>query len=163
MTREEQIAELEAYYREKGLPNAKALSVAHADKPLARLQGNTAPILARLMAGEKPQEVASTYGISREALNAWLLTHCAEEWRAISAGKSLAKLQDAEEALDAAGDMVSVSKSREQGKLATWNLERMIPHLYAAKNGQGDGGINITVNVNRESPETGITIEQDKG
>lgn len=162
MTREEQIAELEAYYREKGLKNAPALAVAHADKPLARLQGNTAPILARLMAGERPKDIADSFGISRIALHSWLLEHASEEWRQIASGRYQAQLEDAAELIQSAEDQLQATKARESARIASWALERIAARTYAAK-GNGTEGVSITVNVNRVDQDSAITIENGQG
>lgn len=160
MATPEFIAELEAYYATRMSPGlAKGVAIAQQDRPLARLMGNAAPILTRLMAGEKPKEIAKSLGISREALNAWLLTHAAEEWRAIASGKALSRQQDAEETLESAEDQLSVAKGRELARVASWTLERMVPKLYGQPGKDAGGGVNITVNVDRSCAGE-ITVDQ---
>ena len=159
MATPEHIAELEKYYATRMAPNmAKAVAVAQQDRPLASLQGNAAPILARLMAGENCRQIAQSLSISRRSLNAWLLTHAAEEWRAIASGIALERQQDAEELLADADDQLSVAKGREQGRLASWTLERLAPKLYGQPGKDGTGGIVVNVNVDRSCAGT-ITVE----
>ena len=157
----EQIRELREWYESRGIgPQfAAALAINHADKPLARLMGDTSQILARLMAGEKPKQVANSLGISREALNAWLLSHAPEEWRAISTGKSLARMEDAQELIESAEEQIDINRGRELGKLAGWHMERMLPKLYGVK-GEGSSGVSINISVD---PSCGgsVTIDQD--
>lgn len=158
MATPEQIAELEAYYATRTDPGrAKGLAAINQDRPLARLQGNAAPILARLASGLSLVQVANEYGISREALGAWLLEYAPEEYRAISAGRALARLQAAEDSIEDATDRLDVAKGRELGKLAGWQLERLSKQ-YAANKDQNTG-VNITVNVDRSCDGT-ITVEQ---
>lgn len=158
----EQIAELKAWYESRGIGSqfAGALAINHADKPLARLMGDTSQILARLMAGEKPKQVAESLGVSREALNSYLLSHAPEEWRAISTGKSLARMEDAQELIETAEEQIDINRGRELGKLAGWHMERMLPKLYGVRDAPGTGGISININVD---PTCGgsVTIDQD--
>lgn len=160
MATPEQIAELEAYYRDKlSLPNAKALAVLHQDKPLAALQGKAEVILARLMAGESLKQVAAHVGVSREALGGWLLSHAPEEWRMISSGKALLRHEDATEMLENAEDQLQATKGRELARIASWSLERMIPKLYGQPGKDQAGGINISITVDR-SCDGAITVDQ---
>jgi len=158
MATPEQIAELEAYYATRTDPGrAKGLAAINQDRPLARLQGNAAPILARLASGEKLVDVARQMGITSVALGTWLLEYAAEEYRAISAGRALARLQAAEDSIEDATDRLDVAKGRELGKLAGWQLERLSKQ-YAANKDQNTG-VNITVNVDR-SCDGSITVDQ---
>lgn len=124
----------------------------NADKPLAKLKGDTAPILARLNEGEKAIDIAASLGISHVALYTWLLAHCPDEWRAISAAKALVRLEKAENELGDAEltpDNVSVTRSKAAAGLAQWGLERTFPKIYAdAKPEQG--GVTVQVLIQRD-------------
>ena len=102
-------------------------------------------------------DVARQMGITSTALGTWLLEYAAEEYRAISAGRALARLQAAEDSLEGATDRLDVAKHRELGKLAGWQLERLSKQ-YAANKDQNTG-VNITVNVDR-SCDGSITVDQ---
>lgn len=161
MASPEFIKELEDYYRERGLAphQVNGLARSHQDRPLARLMGNAAPILTRLMSGDSPKQIAADLGISREALNAWLLTHAADEWRAIAGGKALIRQQDAEETLETADNQLDVAKGRELARVASWTLERLVPKLYGQPGKDGsNGGIVINVSVDRSCSGT-VTVE----
>ena len=127
------------------------LAVANANKPLANC--NHDEVLGRLRAGESPSQLAKSLGISHQAVYEWLIAHYPEQWMAISASKSLARIETAETSLDAETiDQVGISRARESARLAQWTLERTAKRLYGdAKEG---GGTVVNVLVQRD----GVTV-----
>lgn len=120
------------------------LAVAHADKPLAKFQGDATLILDRLGNGERAVDIAVELGIHHTKLYAWLIRHSPDEWKALSTGKAIARIEQAETDMDAAADPVAISKARESHRMGAWALERVARDLYGdTKNGTGD----ITVQV----------------
>jgi hypothetical protein len=124
------------------------LAVANADKPLAQLQGDTSGILERLKT-ERAVDIAQSLGVSHVALYAWLLKHCPEEWKAISAGKALARIEQAEMDMDAAKDQVAISKARESHRMGAWAAERVCRPIYGDTK-QGNGDITVQVLIQRD-------------
>ncbi len=152
------IAELEAYYRSKGAKNPKSLALINGDRPLAACLGDPSPILAKLMAGQTKNEIADELGVHRDTLNAWLLANCPDEWKAIHAGKSLSRIEAAEEALDDPdADKNKINRAAQSGRLAARALERAARSIYGEPEKNGPG-ITVNVNVDR-SCDGQITIE----
>lgn len=151
------VAELEAWYRSRGIPGnvVKTLALNQADAPLARLMGNAEPILARLMAGETAKQIAASYGVSKIALYAWLLRHVPDQWKEIKAGMAAARLDESEDAIAAADDQLSTTKGRELARIAQWQLERL-DKSYAPKQ---DGNAGVTINVRVDPTAGGVVID----
>lgn len=127
-------------------------------KPLAALAGDTSQILDRLREGERVQDIAKELGIGAPKLYEWLLRHSPEEWAAVSAGKSLARLEQAETDLDAASDQVAISKARESHRMGQWTLEKVARRMYGdTKN--DSGGVSIQVVIQRDGIATVIENE----
>jgi hypothetical protein len=142
--------------------NAPALSGVPAlpsSKPLAIYDGDAAPILERLRQGERVKVIAQEHGVSHQAVYAFLLQHCPDEWRAISASRSLSRMETAEHDMDDAEDNVQVSKARESHRMAAWQLERVARGMYG-DNKDAQAGVNIQVIVQRDG---GVTIEGERG
>ncbi len=140
-----------------------ALTAANAGKPLAMLDSPQI-ILDRLSNGETAPQIAKDLGISHAALYQYLLRQCPDEWTALSAAKSLVKIEKAEMALDDAEltpDSVSVSRVRESARLAMWNLERVARKMYGQKD-DSQNGVNIQVVISDSDDSKTVTIEHDK-
>lgn len=140
--------------------NSAGLAAANRGKPLAALNGDTSTILARLDGGESVQQIATDLGISHVSMYRWLLLHAPEEWSAISASRSLMRLEQAEKDMDEAKDQVSVSKARESHRMGAWTLERVASRLYGAK---PDGGVTVNVVIDRScgtAVEPVTTVDQ---
>lgn len=129
------------------------LIAANAKKPLAN--ADPEEVLKRLRSGESVRQLAASLGISHESTYEWLLRNCPEDWVSISAAKSLARMEKAEEAMDDADDNVKVAKARESHRMGAWTLERVARALYGDNKGQ-QGGVTINVHLD---PAAGLTIE----
>lgn len=135
------------------------LAVANADRVLAQFKGDTTVVLDRLRAGERPVDVAKDLGVSHVALYAFLLRNSPEEWKAISAGKALARIEQAEVDMDAADDQVKIAKARESHRMGAWAAERVARSIYGeTKNGTGD--ITVQVLIQRDG-EVKTVVEGD--
>lgn len=128
------------------------LAVANSGKTLAQLNGDTTTVLDRLRDGERAVDIAKSLGVSHVALYAWLLRHSPDEWRAISAGKALARIEQAENEMDDAEDQIAVSKARESHRMGAWSLERVARTIYG-DNKADAGGITVQVLIAREGEE----------
>lgn len=126
--------------------------------PLAAFTDNPSPILDRLAAGESVAQLATSLGISRQAVYAWLLAHCPDEWMAISASNALTRLEQAEAELGTADDNVKISRARELIRAAQWNVERTARKLYGDNKADASG---VTVNVILDRSCGGEVIEQE--
>lgn len=101
----------------------------NADRPLAQ-PGVLEDLLQRLDAGEPAIEVAKRYGVSDVALYRYLLRNAPEEWKAISAGQALARVDSEDRKLDSAQNGVELGRARERLSLAKWTLERTARSIY---------------------------------
>lgn len=133
-------------------PWKAGLAVANAGKVLAELDGDASPILARLREGESVAVVAKSIGISHVALYEWLIRHSPDEWRAISSGKALARIEQAESDMDAADDQVKIAKARESHRMGAWTAERVARAIYG-DNKNSNGDITVQVLVQRGDGE----------
>lgn len=138
----------------------KALRHANADKVLAKYEGDTTEVLNRLKDGESVVKVAADLGVSHYAMYAWLLRNSPDEWMALSAGKALARVEKAEQDMDAADDQLKVSKSRESHKMGAWALERAARKLYG-DNKTENLGVTVQVVIARDG-ESHAVIEAEK-
>lgn len=130
----------------------------NADKPLAALNGDATEILDRLRENETVQVIAVSLGITDQALYAFLLRNCPEQWAEISAGRALSRVQAAHEDLDQARDKLDVAKAREKARQAEWMLERVARRMYG--DSKAEGGVTVNVHVDR-SCDGSVTIEQE--
>ncbi len=145
---------------EKPKPWANGLAVMNAGRPLAALEGDASPILARLGAGETTKQIADSYGIALPALYQWLLRNCPEQWASASAGLALARIDKGEAILDDDNlgtnpkvDGVIVSRARASIASAQWTVERVARKMYGDTKGNGD--VAITVVIDRSC---GVTV-----
>lgn len=130
---------------------------------LRDLVGDARPVLERLRGGETVTAVAESLGIKQHSLSEWLLRHCPEEWRAISAGRNLERLERAAEALsgEKALTKTECSQQREAARVAMWQLERLWPAIYAPPKVEAGGGVTLQIVVNRDGATIPLTIEQE--
>lgn len=150
------LAELEAHFAAELPADGQT---APTPKPLAKLHGNAAPILARLAAGETVAQVAKACNTTRAALGSWLLKHAAEQYRDVLAGHALSDLEDCESDLQNAPNQVDVSAARERAAIARWKLERLVK-LFAPPKDAASQGVTVNVIVNREGAiRDPLTIE----
>lgn len=123
--------------------------------------GDPRAVLERLRAGETVTAVAELLGIKQHSLSEWLLRNCGDEWRAISAGKNLMRLEVAAEALSGTEklDKTQVSQHREAARVAMWQLERLWPAIYAPPKVEVGGGVTLQVVVNRGAATERLVID----
>ena len=135
-----------------------ALTVANAGKPLAELAGDAEPILARLRDGERAMDIARDLGISDVALYAFLLRNAPDQWKAISAGKALARIERAEQDMDAAEDQVAVAKARESHRMGAWSLERVCRGIYGEQKNESGTTVNVIIDRGTDT----VTVEGER-
>jgi hypothetical protein len=128
----------------------------NANKPLANI--DPADVLDRLYSGDKVKDVAAHYGVSHAAMYAYLMRACPEQWLAISTGKSLERLENAEADMDSADDQLTVSKARESHRMGAWTLERVARAFFGDTKNQA--GVTVNVVIDRSAGETIIEGEK---
>jgi hypothetical protein len=87
-------------------------------------------ILQRYLSDESTKDIATSYGVTRQALGKFLLQHAEEEWKEAQVARAIARKEAAEDALESAQDPLALAKARELFKAATWDLERVCRRIY---------------------------------
>lgn len=126
------------------------------DLPLSVRQGALAPlkaanpkdVLNRVLNEESTKDIAASYGVTRSALNQWLLANAEEDWKAAQVIRAYKRKEEAEEELDLAQDSLSLARGRERLKAAQWDLERVCRRIYGQDVTPDQlGKISITLNI----------------
>jgi transposase-like protein len=116
-------------------------------------------VLERAVEDERLADIAKDYGVSRTGLNKALLKYAEEDWKETQVARALTLVEDCEDDLESAADMVAISRARERLKSAHWKLERLHRRLFGqeAPNQSGSGTISINIGISRSAEPTDIT------
>jgi predicted transcriptional regulator len=107
-------------------------------------------ILARYLAEESTTQIAKSLGVTRSALNYWLLENCEKEWRTAQVIRAMKRKEDAEDAIDQASDALTLARAREALRAAQWDLERVCRRIYGQDVPVNAGaGVQININLRR--------------
>ena len=87
----------------------------------------------RFERGESIMQIAQDLGISHVAIYRAIIRQIPDEWQQYRSAKALGQLDQAENDLSRATDGVTVSRVREQIKMAQWQLERTCRSIYGDK------------------------------
>ena len=131
-------------------------------------------VLTRVLNEESTKDIAASYGVTRSALNQWLLAHAEQEWKTVQVVRASKRKEECEDEFDrisqaiAAADKeerdrltLSLSLAREKLKAAQWDLERVCRRIYGQEAQQdGVGRVSITLNIGERSA-TSATYTQD--
>lgn len=98
-------------------------------------------VIRRLVNDERSADIAQSLGVSRSALNQWLLVTCEDEWKAAQVARAITRKESAEEEIEGAADPLSLARAREKLKSAQWDLERICSRIFGLKPTQ------VTVNT----------------
>ena len=91
---------------------------------------DTKAALERYSNGESIRQIAQSIGCSNVALYNRLLTEVPDEWKAIASSNALLHLDQAEEDLKTAPDMLSVTRARGWADIQRWKLERLLRRYF---------------------------------
>ncbi len=154
----ERVKRLEEYYVGRGLPVGSAAYYARlkVDDPLANLCGDCGPVYEALSRGESVPQLAVRLGVHKRDVYGYLIEHSPVEWARWSAGNAVDRLMSADEALDSAETNVEVGRYSAIARNAQWNLERMAPRLYAAK----DQNVGVQITVVLDPSCGGVVFDQ---
>lgn len=136
----------------------------HYNSPLAKYSQNPQELIKQLYSGLSTEQIAQNHGITRYAVNDWLLNNSEDEWKRFQVAKALTKLEEAEDKLhdDAVcTDMLSLARAEKQVKSAQWQLERLFQRIYGTKPDAAQG-LTIQVIINDPMQTVSTVIEQDK-
>lgn len=137
---------------------------------LANIQGALNPlkgvkaetVLARYLGEESTKEIAQSLGVTRSALNYWLLEYAEKEWKSAQVVKALKRKEDAEDDMETAADALTLARARERLKAAQWDLERVCRRIYGQDVTPDQlGRVSITLNIGGREP-LDVVAEQQK-
>lgn len=126
-------------------------------QPLLALKGDASSILARIEAGETVKQIADSFGIAHQNLYAFLLRNAPDQWQALSAGRALARYEDAMDKLEQARDRLDLTKADKRIASSQWELERVARKIY----GSSDPTQGVAVHVHIDRSCGGLVIDQE--
>ena len=92
-----------------------------------------APILAQYLTEARTSDIAAQYGVTRPALNMWLLDRAEDAWKKAQVARALSRKESAEDDLEDANDPLTLARARERLRGAQWDLERVFHRIYGQK------------------------------
>lgn len=118
--------------------------------------------IERYGAGESVYAIANDLGIEHTTLYRHLVKEREDQWRDAKVSKALVEVEDAEQALKDAADMLALSRARERLRAAQWQLERLLRRIYGQEAPEASHGrISITLNVGvAEEPRRVIDMDE---
>lgn len=139
---------------------------------LASKQGALAPlkaadpkdVLNRILNEQSTKEIAASFGVTRSALNQWLLNVAEDDWKAAQVIRAYKRKEDAEDELDGAADALSLARARERLRAAQWDLERVCRRIYGQD--QPPAGlqpIQINIGIRREGATNAVQHDVIEG
>lgn len=148
--------------------------------PLANADPKT--ILQRYLSDESTQSIASSYGVTRQAIGQYLLRTAEAEWKDAQVARAIARKESAEDTLDNMGELIktadrdeqarlnlSLAHTRERLKAAQWDLERVCRRIYGQDAPPaGASAVQININLRGERATNAVqheivdVVEQDK-
>lgn len=90
-------------------------------------------IMKRINEGASLRELAAELGVSNVGLRAWLLRENGEQYSEAITNALTLRVAEADDSLEAAADVVSIARAREQARFARMDLERRRPALYGQR------------------------------
>jgi hypothetical protein len=110
-----------------------------------------AVVLLRYLTEERTVDIAASYGVTRPALNMWLLAQAEDGWKQAQVARAISRKEAAEEELDGAPDPLTLARAREKLRGAQWDLERICSRIFGIKQ-------EVTVDINHHvKVEHGLT------
>jgi DNA-binding transcriptional regulator YdaS (Cro superfamily) len=139
---------------------------------LANKQGQLAPlkkvdpkdVLDRVLSEESTKEIAASLGVTRSALNQWLLINAETEWKAAQYIRAAKRKDEAEEELETAPDALSLARAREKLRAAQWDLERVCRRIYGQDAPPASAAVQINIGIRHKTDTVDaqvIEVERD--
>ena len=124
---------------------------------------NAQDVLTRVLNEESTKDIAASYGVTRSALNYWLIEHCDTEWKAAQVVRALKRKEDSEEEMDTAQDSLTLARAEKRLRAAQWDLERVCRRIYG-QDAPPAGANAVQININlRGSGATKQDNEDNSG
>ena len=117
-------------------------------------------VLDRVLNEESTREIAASFGVTRSALNQWLLATAETDWKAAQYIRAAKRKDEAEDEIDAATDALSLARAREKLRAAQWDLERVCRRIYGQDAPPaGVVPIQINIGIRREDATNAVQHE----
>lgn len=108
-------------------------------------------VIDRVLNEESTKDIAASYGVTRSALNQWLLIHAESEWKAAQYIRAAKRKDEAEEELETAQDALALARAREKLRAAQWDLERVCRRIYGQDAPPASSSVQINIGIRRSS------------
>lgn len=139
---------------------------------------NAQDVLNRVLNEESTKDIAASFGVTRSALNYWLIEHCDTEWKAAQVVRAIKRKEDAEDAtdkartdLEALGDEINnetaprtalilarLRACEAQLRSAQWDLERVCRRIYG-QDAPPAGANAVQININLRGEPLPVVAE----
>ena len=138
---------------------------------LANKQGALAPlrnadpreVLNRVLNEESTKDIAASFGVTRSALNHWLLANAEDDWKQAQVIRAYKRKEEAEDEMDAASDPLTLARAEKRLKAAQWDLERVCRRIYGQDAPAQLAQIIINVGSIRESEPLDVVADANDG
>lgn len=130
---------------------------------LANRQGQLAPlkdvdpklVLDRYLAGETGPQIATSLGVTKQALSHWLCNVAETEWKSAQFVKAYALKEEADDLVKSADNPLDLARAREMLRSAQWDLERVCRRIYGQDAPSSvANAVQININLRRGADET---------
>lgn len=132
------------------------LAVMNANAPMAtltkeQLELEMHAVVERVLDGETMGDIAAQYRIGPKRLYKLVAANAEDAWKSAQIAKCLMTLDDAEQDLSQARDIVELGSARERLKSAQWQLERLHRRLFGSEQSKTDGQlVQINIEIHRD-------------
>jgi len=118
-------------------------------------------VLQRYLSDESTKDIAATYGVTRQALNQFLIRSAEQEWKDAQIARAIARKESAEDALDSESplDALALARTRERLRAAQWDLERVCRRIYG-QDAPPVGAQAVQININMRGQDTTNAAQQ---
>jgi hypothetical protein len=120
-------------------------------------------ILQRYLSDESTKDIASSYGITRQALGQHLLKVAEAEWKDAQVARAVARREAEIERLDSIQNAIATADQEQRAKLklslacaerslaaAQWDLERVCRRIYGQEAPTAQQAVQVVINLRRE-------------
>jgi transposase len=126
-------------------------------------------VLTRVLNEESTKDIAASFGVTRSALNQWLLANAEGDWRTVQVIRAHKRKEESEDEYDRIASKIetadkeerdrltlALSLAREKLKSAQWDLERVCRRIYGQDVSPDQlGRVSITLNIGVQSQQSG--------
>jgi membrane-bound lytic murein transglycosylase B len=126
-------------------------------------------VLNRVLNEESTKDIAASLGVTRSALNQWLLATAETEWKTAQVIRASKRKDEAEDHFDeihakiATADKeerdrltLTLSLAREKLKAAQWDLERVCRRIYGQDQPPAHASLSISLNFGTNQAQANV-------